>query len=213
MIFAWYPTYVMHDTKRHVITISGKVGSGKTTIRTKLAEKLGYESYSAGDSFKIIAKEKGITTQKLLRMAEMYEYVDELIDKNLKEFLDNHENIVVDGRMAFYLAPDSFKVFLELPAHTAAVRMIEDAKTNDLRSSEKAETVEEMVEKIKARTKSEQKQFQEYYGIKDHMDHKHFDLVVDTRENHPEEVVDIIIDAYQAWLHDNGSKEDRVVTL
>ena len=43
-----------------IITISGKAGSGKSTVGRIVAQELNYEHYSMGDLQRLYAKEKGI---------------------------------------------------------------------------------------------------------------------------------------------------------
>ncbi|MCX6741353.1 MAG: AAA family ATPase, partial [Candidatus Parcubacteria bacterium] len=44
-----------------IITLSGKPGSGKTTVAKILAEKLGYKFYSTGDLRGQMAMKRGLT--------------------------------------------------------------------------------------------------------------------------------------------------------
>ena len=46
------------------ITISGLPGSGTTTVAKLLAERLGYKLISAGDVFRKLAMERGMTLEE-----------------------------------------------------------------------------------------------------------------------------------------------------
>ena len=44
-----------------LLTISGPIGSGKSTVAAALAEELSYEHVSGGDIFRELAAERGYT--------------------------------------------------------------------------------------------------------------------------------------------------------
>src|SRR3990167_7273184 len=65
--------------------------------------------------------------------------------------------------------------------------------------SKKAETHEEVYEKIIHRLESEKKRYKELYGV-DHTKKENFNLVIDTNKNGLEQVADIIVSEYKKWL-------------
>ncbi len=60
-----------------IITISGKAGSGKSTIAKQLAKKLGLKHYSTGDFMRQMAKDKGVSLLELSRIAEKDKSIDQ----------------------------------------------------------------------------------------------------------------------------------------
>ena len=71
-----------------IITLSGNVASGKSTIGDALAEKLGFKRYSSGNFMRAMAKKKGVTLQKLGKEAEKTIMIDKEIDDMLKEIIN-----------------------------------------------------------------------------------------------------------------------------
>jgi len=56
--------------RRVIITISGKPGSGKSTVARALASRAGMDHVSAGEFMRLIAVEQGISVLALSAIAE-----------------------------------------------------------------------------------------------------------------------------------------------
>lgn len=188
--------------KKHIITIAGKLGSGKSSTAKKVADILDYTHYSTGDFMRAIALEKGISLAELGKIAETDSFIDKRLDDRNKE-VGNMENIVLDSRLGFYFIPNSFKVFLELDPETASKRILEDKKSNPNRHTEASNfnTKENIKDKIISRLNSERKRYKDLYNIDDHTDHNNFDLVINTKEIPLEEVSKKIVEEYNNWLN------------
>ncbi len=189
--------------KKHIITIAGKLGSGKSSTAKMVAEILNYKHYSTGDFMRSIANERGISLAELSKIAESDDSIDkELDDHNLE--IGKMENIILDSRLGFYFIPDSFKVFLELDPGIASVRIMEDRKSNSNRHTEDAgvfNTKESIMESINNRLLSERKRYKNLYGIEDLTSHSNFNLIVDTSSTSLPEVSKKIIEEYNKWLN------------
>lgn len=186
--------------KRNIITICGVLGSGKSTSAKRVAAELGYPHYSAGDFMRAMAADRGITIVELNILAENDPNIDKEIDAKQKAFMDSNDNFTIDSRIGWFLAPDSFKVFLTLDDDTAAKRIFADIQA---KKSERKEEISETLEAVKARLAervgSEKERYNKYYGIENYQDPKHFDLVVDTSINDIPAVTKLIIDGYKKW--------------
>jgi cytidylate kinase len=189
--------------KKHIITIAGKLGSGKSSTTKKVAEMLDYKHYSTGGMMRDIANEKGILLEDLSFIAEQDGSIDKALDDYNLE-IGKMENIVLDSRLGFHFIPNSFKVFIELDPKIAARRILLDKKENSNRQKEATgnfDTEEDIAEKVEERLLSERKRYKELYNIEDHTDHKNFDFIIDS-ENLPIEEVSIkIIKEYNDWLN------------
>lgn len=191
-------------TKKNIITIAGKLGSGKSTTAKKIAETLGYNHYSTGDFMRQIALERGISLIDLSKIAEKDISIDQELDSKNKE-MGNKEKIVLDSRLGFYFIPGSFKVFLELDSDTASERILKDKESNLNRLNEankNFETKEGVIENINNRLLSEKQRYNNLYNIKDHTSPDNFDLVIDTSNIPVEEVCRKIIKKYTLWLEE-----------
>ena len=189
--------------QKHIITIAGKLGSGKSSTAKMVAKILGYKHYSTGDFMRSIANERGISLAELSTLAESDSSIDkELDDHNLE--IGKMENIVLDSRLGFFFIPNAFKVFLELDPSIASERILEDKKSNANRSTEAAnsfDTKESIMESINTRLLSERKRYKELYDIDNLTAHDNFDLVIDTSITPLANVSQKIINEYKIWLN------------
>lgn len=187
--------------KKHIITIAGKLGSGKSSTSKNVANLLGYEHASTGDFMRQMADVKGIKLDELSKIAESDDSIDITIDDYTRE-LGEKNDLVIDSRLGFYFIPNSFKVFLELDSETASERILQDKKSNPFRHSEASgfDTKEKIMESINARLLSERTRYKKIYKIEDFTDHNNFDLVIDTSNTPLNEVSEKIIKEYNSWL-------------
>jgi len=188
--------------KKHIITIAGKLGSGKSSTAKKVAEILSYTHYSTGDFMRSIANEKGVPLGELSKMAEKDNSIDKMLDDRNVE-IGKMENIVLDSRLGFHFIPDSFKVFLELDPVIASGRILSDKNFNPNRHNESDgnfDTPDSIKEKINLRLDSERKRYKELYGIENHTAEDNFDLVINTEKIGLEDVCKKVIEEYNKWL-------------
>jgi len=172
-----------------IITISGKAGSGKSTVAKEIAKKLELKHYSIGDLMRQLAEERKISLEELGELAEKDDSIDKELDKKQIE-LKNEDNFVVDGRLTAHFIPNAnVKVFLDCEDKVRAERILKDE-----RKDEDSKDVDEIVEKVKAREQSERKRYKQYYNV-DYYAEELYDLVVDTTNLSVEEVVNKIINS------------------
>lgn len=189
-------------TRKHIITIAGKIGGGKSSTAQRVAELLGYEHSSTGSFMRKLALERKISLEELSKEAEKDDSIDRALDEYNKE-IGQRENIVLDSRLGFYFIPESYKVFLELDPKIAAGRILKDKEKNsdrEIETNQEFNTEESIYKTINQRLESERKRYKELYNILDHTDHKNFDLVIDTSQMPLEDVVQKIVKDYKKWL-------------
>jgi len=187
--------------KKHIIYIHGRLGAGKTSTADRIAEILKYDRMSAGYFFRQGAEEHGMSLVEFNQYIESDPATDIEVDQKQKEYMENHDKLVFDGRLGFYLMPKViFNVFLELDSKIAAKRVWADKAENVGRRSERAQSLEEMAADLEKRAEVERRRLQQFYKIENCFDKSHFDLVVDTSKNNLEEVANIVIDAYKEWI-------------
>jgi len=170
------------------ITISGKAGSGKSTVAKLLSEKLSLRHYSIGDLMRAIANERGISLLELNKIAEKDKSIDMELDSRLKELGKTKDNFVVDGRLAAYFIPGAeARIFLDADDKVRAERILKDK-----RQQEKNKSLKEAISNIKKREESEKKRYLKYYKV-DYLNKKLYNYVIDTTKLPPEKVVEKII--------------------
>ena len=94
------------------IAITGKLGSGKSTIAKIMAETLGYEIYNTGKIQRRTAEEMGISTLELNKRMLADASLDFIIDEAVAKLSAERDNIIFDSRMAWYFAKTHTVYFL-----------------------------------------------------------------------------------------------------
>ena len=171
----------------NIITITGDLGSGKSTVSNLLQERLNYDYVYTGKIQRMIAERYNMTTVELNKYAETHPEIDTEIDSTFKS-LKNSSNLIVDSRMAWFFLPHSLKVYLKTDLPVAIDRIYGDSGRINENYSSKGEAANLLI----ARKESENKRYLELYGV-DSTDLTNFDLVIDTSLLTPEQVVEQII--------------------
>jgi CMP/dCMP kinase len=193
----------METEKKHIITIGGLPGSGKSSAAARVAAELGYEHFSSGDLFRKMAAERGLSIEQMNFAAEKQKEIDEGVDALLRTIGHEKTDLVIDSRMAFHWIPDSFRVFLQLDPMIAAERVFTQMNAGE-RVSQAASSAKQVLDDTLARTESEKKRYRDLYDV-DFTDFRGYDLVIDTGVNDLNAVVAMIVGAYREWLGNSGS--------
>ncbi|MDI3473853.1 MAG: CMP/dCMP kinase [Candidatus Woesearchaeota archaeon] len=171
------------------ITISGRIGAGKSSVAKELSKRLGLRYYSAGDYMRGLAREKGKSLIEFSRIAEENNEYDKSIDNWLKELGEKEDDFIVDARLGYFFIPDSFKIFLDIDEREAAERIFKQG-----REENKGLGFEEILKDIRLREKSQKLRYKKYYNI-DFPQLERFDLIIDTKGKTVENIVEEIIKA------------------
>jgi cytidylate kinase len=185
--------------KKHIITIAGKPGSGKSTTSHKVAAVLNYNHFSSGDLFREVAKERSLDINEINTVAESEKDIDHAVDERLRTIGENDNKVVIDSRMAWHWMPQSFKVYLDLELHDAATRIIKGMDPARLAVEEIPEDPTAYTKLLQERLNSEIRRYQDLYRANPY-DPSNYDLVVDTLNNDPDQVTEIIVTNYREWL-------------
>lgn len=164
-----------------LITVSGLPGSGTTTVSNLLASYYDMEMVSAGEVFRTLAKERGMTLAEFGVLAENDDSIDLLIDKRQKEIAVTRDNIILEGRLAGYMAPHALKVWIKAPVEVRVQRIV--ARENTSFDQALRETLE--------REASEALRYHEIHGI-DITDFSVYDLIIDSSRWDQFQIVSIL---------------------
>jgi predicted cytidylate kinase len=171
-----------------IITISGPPGSGKTTACSKLSERLGVKAVVFGKIFRQLAAEKNLSLGELGAIAEKDPSIDKMIDSRILDIARESDDIILESRLSAYMCArhgiPALKVYLDASPKVRMSRI----------GIREGETEEEACAKTLDRQRSEAKRYLMYYGI-DIDDKSVYDLVINTDDLDPDQVVDIIIEA------------------
>ena len=173
------------------ITISGPPGSGKTTACSKLSEKLGLQAVVFGKIFRELAAEKNLSLVELGAIAEQDPSIDKMIDSRILEIAKANENIILESRLSAYMCARN-----DIPALKIYIDASPEVRMSRIGVRE-GETVEEACAKTVDRQKSEAKRYKMYYDI-DIEDKSVYDLVINTDNLDPDQVVEKILEAVGA---------------
>jgi len=170
------------------ITISGPPGSGKTTACSKLSEILGLKAVVFGKIFRELAAEKNLSLVELGAIAEQDPSIDKMIDSRILDIAKENEDIILESRLSAYMCArngiSAFKIYIDASPEVRMARI----------GIREGETFEEAYAKTVDRQKSEAKRYMMYYGI-DIEDKSVYDLVINTDDLNPDQVVAKILDA------------------
>lgn len=174
-----------------LLTISGDIGSGKSTVAQLLASRLKYSYISGGDIFRKQAKSRGMSVNEFGALAEADENIDGELDKVLLQTLKKANDMIVDSRLSGWLCfmngIDALKVFVTAPFEVRTKRVM----------YRENQTETKIREDIKIREESERKRYMSYYNI-DYARMDIYDLVIDSEVKSAQEIADEIYDRVKA---------------
>ena len=184
------------------ISITGRLGSGKSTVAKLLATSEGFEIYSTGTIQRKIAADMGLTTLQMNQLMNSDHKYDHMLDDTVTKISVEraNETLLFDSRMAWHFARNSFKVYLFVATDVAARRVMRDCRG----SVECYASVEDAIEQLNARMLAENVRYRELYGV-DHLDLNNFDLVVNTENISPEETCKIIMSEFAKYCNSPDS--------
>jgi len=166
------------------ITISGTPGSGKSTVGRLLSEKIGLKYVYSGDLFRKTAKKYNMSLEEFGSYCETHKEVDKELDDYQLEILRNG-NVIVEGRITGWIAHrnniPALKVILDADIETRVGRIV-NRESGD---------VEKRKQEMLNREKNEALRYKNYYNI-DLKDDSIYDLVIDSADKTPDEILDII---------------------
>lgn len=172
------------------ITITGNLGSGKSTIARILSEKYNFEVYSTGKVQRELAKQMNLSTLELNQLMMSDRKYDNMIDNETARISrDNRDkNIIFDSRLAWHFVEHSFKVFVSVDLDVAADRIMKDQRG----SVEKYSSIDEAKTLLAERAKTEMIRYKDIYNL-NYMNFSNYNLVIDGTYCDPDTIADIII--------------------
>jgi len=156
-----------------IITISGLPGSGTSTVSAILSRRIGVRVVSAGDIFRKMAKERGLTLKEFGASASDNEGIDRELDRFQKKVASDarHEatDVILEGRLSAWMAEPDLAVFVTAPLDVRAERV----------SHREGTLLSDAATGIRERELCEATRYAKYYGI-DVDDPCVYDLVINS---------------------------------
>ena len=178
------------------ITITGKLGSGKSTISRILKARHGFELYSTGAIQREIALEHNLSTLEMNQLMARDLSFDHAIDGAVAKISVEREGetIIFDSRMAWRFAENSFKVFVTVDPLVAASRVMGSPRGQE----EVYSDLEDAKQKLIERGRIENERFKDIYRV-DNFDFNNYDLVIDSTNETPEALASLVYDKFQEY--------------
>jgi cytidylate kinase len=182
------------------ISITGRLGSGKSTVAKIIAEKYGYEIVSTGTALRNIAASLGMTALEFNRLMTSDPKYDFMIDRETRRISVERagEKIIYDSRMAWNFAVNSFKVYLYVNTEVSAKRILGDGTRG---SVENYKDIGDAIAQINERMNEENRRYSMIYSV-DNLDLRNYDCVIDTEFRSCEEVAELIMSEFASFSAD-----------
>lgn len=196
------------------ITITGNLGSGKSTICKIMENQYGFEIYSTGKVQRELARQMNMTTLEMNQLMCSDPKYDTMIDdETAKISRENKEKkIIFDSRLAWNFVEESFKIFLSVSLPVAANRVFNDNRG----SEEQYKDVEEAKKLLAARAETEDKRYKDMYNL-NYFDFSNYNLVIDSTILTSDEIAAIIMEEatkyYEKLEANKASLADSLILL
>lgn len=178
------------------ISITGDLGSGKSTVAKEICRLLGFQYISTGQIQRKLAQDMGMNTLEFNRYTDQNLHIDDFIDNKIKELNNVKEPHIMDSRLAWHFVKPSFKIYLMALDEVAAQRVLQDQSR--IGEPDSGDVLSKMKE-LRERRESENQRFEKNYGIKPHL-FQDFDAIVDTSSASVEQVTNLLIFLYKGFL-------------
>lgn len=191
------------------ITITGNLGSGKSTVARLISEKYNFEVYSTGKVQRELAKQMNLSTLELNQLMMSDRKYDNMIDDETARISreNKDKNIIFDSRLAWHFVEFSFKVFVTVNLDVAAYRIMNDQRG----SVERYSSIEEAKALLAERANTERIRYKDIYNL-NYMDFTNYNLIIDGTYCDPDTIADIIIEEAKEFYYNSQKATKRLVS-
>ena len=177
------------------ISITGDLGSGKSTVAKELCHILNYKYLSTGLLQRELGQERGMNTLEFNKFTDDNKEIDDYIDQRLKDVNNQEDSYVLDSRLGWHFVKKSFKVYLMAIDEVAAYRVIGDENRIGEPS---AIDLQSKIKDQRERRKIENARFEKNYGVKPSI-FTDFDAIIDTSSATVVEVTNLILSLLEKY--------------
>jgi CMP/dCMP kinase len=191
------------------ITLSGDLGSGKSSVGRRLSELLGIRYVSAGELFREIGQISNMDALATNLAAETNTDIDAKVDARTQQLDRDVPDFIIDSRMAWHFVTDAVRVFLSVRPETAAERIAAD----QTRKGERYADTQSALEMLRNRRQSELKRYRRLYDVNIE-DEANYDLWIVTDDASVDDVCAIIqLFALRKTPHRRWIPKTRIVPM
>jgi CMP/dCMP kinase len=190
------------------ITITGNLGSGKSTICKLLNEEYQFEVYSTGKVQRELARQMNMTTLELNQLMCSDKKYDKMIDDETARISreNKDKDIIFDSRLAWNFVESSFKVFVSVGLGVAAERVMNDQRG----AEEKYSTLQEAKELLAKRATTECIRYKDIYNL-NYMDFSNYNLIIDSTYSLPDKIAEIIIQEAKKYYNSQSVTASKML--
>ena len=160
-----------------IVTVSGEIGAGKSTVARALAGALGLRYLSAGEVFREEARRRGISLSALGALAEQDPSIDRRLDE-MQVQAARGGGILVDSRLSGWLIDGDLRIWLRAPLPVRASRVAARDGTDPERAARD----------VQEREDCEHRRYRQTYHV-DLSDLTRYHVIVDTAMWGADEIV------------------------
>ncbi|WP_254838402.1 (d)CMP kinase [Natronomonas marina] len=171
------------------VTVSGRSGSGVTTLCEALSEALDCGYVSGGEVFRELADERDMSLTQFVAEASASEEIDREIDRRLRTVAEKwgtaNKAFILESRLAGWIAGNraDLRVWLDAPEEVRVDRTADR---------------EEIGAEMRVRDVIDTKRYEDYYGI-DITDRSIYDLSINTARWSPAGVLELVLTAIETY--------------
>lgn len=180
------------------ITISGRIGSGQTTLATHLANKLGWQLLEGGALFEKIHKE---LNKSELDVDQRPDKFDLEYEEKIKKMLREEEHHIIQSHLSGFDAqgiPGVFKILLVCEDEEGNDKI--DIRIDRLVNS-RGFSIDQAKDEALVREQKNLDKWRRLYANDDpnwvNWDRKYYDLVINSYSNNAEQSLDIALKALE----------------
>jgi len=164
-----------------IVTVSGEIGAGKSTVAKALAHALGLRYLSAGEIFREEARRRGVSVAALGQLAESDPAIDRDLDRMQVEAARGG-GVLIESRLSGWLIEGDLRVWLRAPLAVRAARV----------AARDGVSVEAALRDVEMRDECEVRRYRAVYQIQ-LADLTRYHIIVDTGMWSAEEIVEALL--------------------
>lgn len=184
-----------------VVTISGRIAAGSTSLAKHLAKALNWKHLEGGEIFWEAVRRRLDLAPKDTKLRPDEE--DEAFDRSLKKALQEEKNIVLETKLAGFNAQGLEGIFKILVVCENEKGEDQTQIRIDRLVNREVQSMADAKEEVLIREKSDLEKWRRLYANNDqdwyYWDNKYYDLIINTYFSDQEQTLEIALDAINAW--------------